>query len=141
VPSPSRVHHAPANPPQQHHVQCSNADLHCENQNCAIIPELHETAGSRTTIAEEEERATIVNRRPLQHHRTTTPEQPRCHAQPREGEECESETLILDRDSLRHVSCCYWTVKLVNNGQLVKASSQLWSKLQKWLNKRGKIGN
>jgi len=26
-------------------------------------------------------------------------------------------------------------------GQLVKASSQLWSKLQKWLNKRGRIGN
>jgi len=33
------------------------------------------------------------------------------------------------------------TGQLVNTGQLVKASSQLWSKLQKWLNKRGKIGN
>jgi len=31
--------------------------------------------------------------------------------------------------------------QLVNTGQLVKASSQLWSKLQKWLNKRGVIGN
>jgi len=33
------------------------------------------------------------------------------------------------------------TGQLVNIGQLVKASSQLWSKLQKWLNKRGRIGN
>jgi len=33
------------------------------------------------------------------------------------------------------------TGQLVNTGQLVKVSSQLWSKLQKWLNKRGKIGN
>jgi len=31
--------------------------------------------------------------------------------------------------------------QLVNSGQLVKVSSQLWSKLQKWLNKRGRIGN
>ena len=29
--------------------------------------------------------------------------------------------------------------QLGNIGQLVKASSQLWSKLQKWLNKREKI--
>jgi len=27
------------------------------------------------------------------------------------------------------------------NGQLVKANSQLWSKVQKWLNNRGRIGN
>jgi len=33
------------------------------------------------------------------------------------------------------------TGQLVNTGQLVKASSQLWSKLQKWLNRRGRIGN
>jgi len=33
------------------------------------------------------------------------------------------------------------TGQLVNTGELVKVSSQLWSKLQKWLNKRGKIGN
>jgi len=33
------------------------------------------------------------------------------------------------------------TGQLVNTGQLVKVSSQLWSKLQKWLNKRGRIGN
>jgi len=35
----------------------------------------------------------------------------------------ESETLILERDCLRHVSTCYWTVKLVNWSTLVK-----WSK-------------
>jgi len=33
------------------------------------------------------------------------------------------------------------TSQLVNTGQLVKVSSQLWSKLQKWLNKRDRIGN
>jgi len=33
------------------------------------------------------------------------------------------------------------TGQLVNTGQLVKASNQLWSKLQKWLNKKGRIGN
>jgi len=43
-----------------------------------------------------------------------------------------------ERDFMRHVSGCYWTV---NTGQLVKANSQLWSKVQKWLNKRGRIGN
>jgi len=53
---------------------------------------------------------------PPHHHvgATTTSEQPHRHTQPREEEECESETLILERYSLRHVSCSYWTVKLVN---------------------------
>jgi len=42
------------------------------------------------------------------------------------------------------VSASQWTLKwskLVNTGQLVKVNSQLWSKLQKWLNKRGIIVN
>jgi len=33
------------------------------------------------------------------------------------------------------------TGQLVNSGQLVKVSSQHWSKLQIWLNERGRIGN
>jgi len=33
------------------------------------------------------------------------------------------------------------TGQLVNSGQLVKVSSQLWSKLQIWLKERGRIGN
>jgi len=33
------------------------------------------------------------------------------------------------------------TGQLANIGQMVKVNSQLWSKLQKWLNKRDKIGN
>ena len=67
---------------------------------------------------------TVVRLRPPQ----------RRHAQPREGEECESETLILERESTLP------RVRLLldsETGQLVK----LWSKLQKWLNKRGRIGN
>jgi len=40
-----------------------------------------------------------------------------------------------------HVSASDRTVKLVNSGKLVKVSSQLWSKLQIWLNERGRIGN
>ena len=44
--------------------------------------------------------------------------------QPRsQGEECESETLILERDTLHHVPASDRTVKLVNSGQLVN-----WSK-------------
>jgi len=54
------------------------------------------------------------------------------------------ETLILREGEGCHVSASQWTLKwskLVNTGQLVKVSSQLWSKLQKWLNKRGRIVN
>jgi len=46
-----------------------------------------------------------------------------------------------------HVSASDRTVKLVNSGQLdnsgqlVKVSSQIWSKLQILLNERGRIGN
>jgi len=64
------------------------------------------------------------------------------HAKP--GDECESETLILEREStLPRVRLLLdsQTGELVNIGQLVKVSSQLWLKLQKWLNKRGRIGN
>jgi len=54
------------------------------------------------------------------------------------------ETLILERENaLPRVRLLLdsQTSQLVNTGQLVKVSSQLWSKLQKWLNKRGRIGN
>jgi len=108
----------------------------------------HDEASSRNTIT-----TTITNqkREHEPHHHAgaaTKSEQPRrhppCrHAQPREGEECESETLILGRDSALCVRLLLdsQTSQLVNTGQMVKVSNQLWSKLQKWLNKRGRIGN
>jgi len=55
-----------------------------------------------------------------------------------------AETLILERkNALPRVRLLLdsQTGQLVNTGQLVKVSSQLWLKLQKWLNKRGRIGN
>jgi len=55
-----------------------------------------------------------------------------------------AETLILERENaLPRVRLLLDSPigQLVNTGQLVKVNSQLWSKLQKWLNKRGKIGN
>jgi len=53
-------------------------------------------------------------------HLAKKPQQPRRHAQPREGEECESETLILEREStLPHVKLLFdnQTSQLVNTGQ------------------------
>jgi len=74
--------------------------------------------------------------------RTTASEQPRCHppcrhAQPREGEKCESETLILGRDFAPRVRL------LLDNqtGQHRSNGQSQQSKMQKWLNKRGRIGN
>jgi len=54
------------------------------------------------------------------------------------------ETLILERENaLPRVRLLLnsQTGQLVNTSQLVKVSSQVWSKLQKWLNKRVRIGN
>jgi len=63
-------------------------------------------------------------------------EQSRRHAQPKKGEECESETLILERESnlprVRLLLDCQ-IGQLVNTGQLVKVTSQLWSKLDEGL--------
>jgi len=72
---------------------------------------------------------------------TTTPENNISRRQPRsQGGECESETLILE--SVLCATCQHLIgSQLVNSGQLVKVSSQLWSKLQIWLNERGRIGN
>jgi len=52
----------------------------------------------------------------------------------------EAETLVWKESAFCHVSACYWTIQL-STGQLVKVNSQVWSKLQKWLNKRGRIRN
>jgi len=55
-----------------------------------------------------------------------------------------AETLLLERENA--LPCVRLlldsqTGQLVNTSQLVKVNSQLWSKLQKWLNERGRIGN
>jgi len=56
----------------------------------------------------------------------------------------EQQTLILERvlcATCQHlIGQSNWST-LVNSGQLVKVSSQLWSKLQIWLNERDRIGN
>jgi len=58
------------------------------------------------------------------------PWQPKCERNPNSGERICTATY-------QHLIGS----QLVNYGQMVKVSSQLWSKLQKWLNKRGKIEN
>jgi len=97
--TPSRVLHAPAD--------SSEREPYLEIANQRRI----------TTNPPLQQRMHHLRQKTPPHHHAgvaTTSKQPRRHAQPREGEECESETLILERDSLHHVSSCYWTVKLVN---------------------------
>jgi len=76
------------------------------------------------------------------HHHAFAGEENVTHAT-KGGRRKEEQTLILERVSAPRVMLLLdnQTGQLVNIGQMVKASSQLWSKLQKWLNKRGRIGN
>ncbi|QCD93157.1 hypothetical protein DEO72_LG5g1228 [Vigna unguiculata] len=107
-----------------HHLFCSTApspscraERHREHTTTPEPPHLHllasASAATTRTSAATAPATTAPHRRTTMNHRAVT----------REGEECESETLILEGDSLRHVSASDRTVKLVNWSTLVN-----WSK-------------
>jgi len=109
-------------------------------------PVLHPSSRSRETSSGA---ASFSSVHPLRIHlqRTIAPLCQRshhCHQSHSQGRNMEAETVILERDSLHHVSASDCTVKLVKYGQLVNGATKLvkfGQKVKDWSNERGLTAN